>query len=106
MTKKKKKKFTLAQLREIEIAKNEEVARKQQAEYDAEYLEDIKKSVAVTKRPMTIAQERNWMISFLKRRGYKNLQKLRYPEVKTLWDDEQESIKKILESFVPMYVDK
>ena len=38
-TKKKKKKFTLAQLREIEIAKNEEIARQQQAVYDAEYLE-------------------------------------------------------------------
>ena len=55
---------------------------------------------------MTIAQERNWMISFFKRRGYKNLQKLRYPEVKTLWDEVQESIKKELESFVPMDVDK
>jgi hypothetical protein len=69
-------------------------------------LEEIKKSVAVTRKPMTIAQERNWMISFLKRRGYKNLQMLRYPEVKILWDDEQESIKKNLESFVPMDVDK
>lgn len=105
-TKKKKKKFTLAQLREIEIANNEEVARKQQAEYDAEYLEEIKMSVAVTRKPMTIAQERNWMISFLKRKGYKNLQKLRYPEVKDLWDEVQESIKRDLESFVPMDVDK
>ena len=78
-TKKKKKKFTLAQLREIEIAKNEEIARQQQAVYDAEYLEETRKSVAVTRRPMTIAQERNWMISFLKGIGYKNLQRLRYP---------------------------
>jgi hypothetical protein len=104
--KKKKKKFTLAQLREIEIAKNEKSARKQQTVYDAEYLEEIKKPVAVTRKPMTIAQERNWMISFLKGRGYKNLHKLRYPEVKALWDEEQESIKRELESFVPMDVYK
>ena len=87
-TKKKKKKITLAQLREIEIAKNEEAARRQQDEYDAEYLEEVKKSAAVTKRSMTVAQERNWMISFLSRRGYKNLQRLRYPDVKILWDAE------------------
>ena len=51
---------------------------------------------------MTIAQERNWMISFLKRRGYKNLQRLRYPDVKALWDSVQESIKRELDNFVPM----
>jgi hypothetical protein len=73
--------------------------------YDAEYLEDIRKLVAVTRRPMTIAQERNLMISFLKRRGYKNLQRLRYPDVKALWDSVQESIKKELESFIPMDTD-
>ena len=39
-TKKKKKKFTLAQLREIEIAKNEEISRQKLAVYDAEYLEE------------------------------------------------------------------
>lgn len=51
---------------------------------------------------MTIAQERNWMISFFKGRGYKNLQRLRYPEVKALWDSVQESIKRELYNFVPM----
>lgn len=51
---------------------------------------------------MTIAQERNWMISFLKGRGYKNLQRLRYQEVKALWDSVQESIKRELDNFVPM----
>ena len=57
--KKEKMKFTLAQLREIEISKNEEIARQQQAVYDAEYLEEIRKPVSVTRKPMTIAQERN-----------------------------------------------
>lgn len=47
--KKKKKKFTLAQLREIEIAKNEETARHQQAIYDVEYLKETRKPVAVTR---------------------------------------------------------
>jgi UDP-2,3-diacylglucosamine pyrophosphatase LpxH len=102
--KKKKKKFTLAQLREIKIAEDAELARKQQAEYDAEYLKEASKPI--TRKQMNKAQERKWMISFLKGRGYKNLQRLRYPEVKTLWDNEQELIKREVESIVPMDVDK
>lgn len=104
--KKKKKKITLAQLREFEVAKNEEIARQQQAIYDVEYLRESRKPVAETRRPMTKAQERNWMISFLKGRGFKNLQRLRYPEVKELWDSVQESIKRELDSFVPMDSEK
>jgi plasmid maintenance system killer protein len=51
---------------------------------------------------MTIAQEINWMISFLKGRGYKNLKRLRYPKVKALWDSVQESTKRELDNFVHM----
>jgi hypothetical protein len=77
--KKKKKKFTLAQLKAIEEAKNEEAARKYQADLDAEFLRESRKPVVQTGRPPSIAQERNSMISFLKGRGYKGLQRLRYP---------------------------
>jgi hypothetical protein len=100
--KKKKKKFTLAQLRAFEVAKNEEAARKYQADLDAEYLKESRKPVIKTRRPLSKAQERNSMISFLKGRGFKNLQRLRYPQVKELYDSVQESIKRELDSFVPM----
>ena len=66
--KKKKKKFTLAQLRAFEIARNEEVARKHQANLDAEYLRESRKPLIETRRPMNKAQERNWMISFFERK--------------------------------------
>ena len=102
--KKKKKKFTLARVRETIIAEDAELARKQQADYDAEYLAEINRPI--TKKSMTIAQERNWMISFLKGRGYNNLQRLRYPKVKALWEQVQESIRKEVENFVPMDVDR
>ena len=72
-SKKKKKKFTLAQLRAFEVAKNEEAARKYQADLDAEYERESRKPVVQTRRPPSIAQERNSMISFLKGRGYKAL---------------------------------
>ena len=78
-SKKKKKKFTLAQLRAIEEAKNEKAARKCQADLDAEYERESRKPVVQTRRPPSIAQERNSMMAFLKGQGYKGLQRMRYP---------------------------
>ena len=46
------------------------------------------------------------MIRFLKGRGYKGLQRLRYPQVKELYDAVQESIKRDLDSFVPTNSEK
>ena len=54
VTKQKKKKLTLAYLRAIEEAKNEEAARVLQAELDAE-IEKSKKLVDQPRRPKTIA---------------------------------------------------
>lgn len=71
-SKKNKKKYTLAELKGIEEAKNEEAARKLQAELDVESIEQI----VQPRRPQTIAQQRNAMMSFLKGQGYKGLQKL------------------------------
>jgi sugar-specific transcriptional regulator TrmB len=105
-SKKKKKKYTLAQLRAFKIAKNEEAARKYQADLDDEFLKESRKPVVEIRRPPSIAQEINSMISFLKGRGYKGLQRLRYPQVKELYDAVQESIKRELESFVPMDSEK
>jgi Na+/phosphate symporter len=73
---------------------------------DAEYERELQKPVVQTKRPPSIAQERNSMISFLKGRGYKGLQRFRYPHVKELYDIVQESIKRELDSFVPMDYEK
>lgn len=101
-SKKKKKKFTLAQLRAFEVARNEEAAIKHQAELDAGYLRESRMPVVEIRRPLSKAQERNSMISFLRGRGYKNLQRLRYPEVKELYTSVLESIKRELDSFVPM----
>ena len=50
-SKKKKKKYTLAELKAIQEAKNEEAARKLQAELDAEPIEPI----VQPRRPQTIA---------------------------------------------------
>ena len=55
VSKKKKKKFTLAQLRAFEIAKNEEAARKYQDDLDAEYERELQKPVVQTRRPPSIA---------------------------------------------------
>ncbi|GJT60309.1 putative ribonuclease H-like domain-containing protein [Tanacetum coccineum] len=67
-----------------------EVARKIQAEWDAEEerkrFEELKKTKPKTtlRKPTSLAQERNQMMSFLKGQGYKNLQKLKYPQMKEL----------------------
>jgi hypothetical protein len=99
-SKKRKKKHTLAELRAIEEAKNEEAARKLQAELDAE------EPIVQPKRPQTIAQQRNAMMSFLKGQGYKGLQKLRYPEMKSLYDVVRESIKRNVDSIIPYESEK
>ncbi|GKB63124.1 hypothetical protein Tco_0919310 [Tanacetum coccineum] len=108
----KKKKLTLQQIRALETTNDEEVARKIQAEWDAEEerkrLEDLKKAKPKTilKKPTSLAQERNQMMSFLKGQGYKNLQKLRYPQMKELYDKVQESIKDSFKDFIPMGSEK
>ncbi|GKA11148.1 hypothetical protein Tco_0690581, partial [Tanacetum coccineum] len=80
----KKKKLTLQQIRALETTNDEEVARKIQAEWDAEEegkrFEELKKAKPKTTlrvKPTSLAQERNKMMNFLKGQGYKNLQKLK-----------------------------
>ncbi|GJT67739.1 RNA-directed DNA polymerase, eukaryota, reverse transcriptase zinc-binding domain protein [Tanacetum coccineum] len=108
----KKKKLTLQQIRALETTNDEEVARKIQAEWDAEEerkrLEELKKAKPKTilKKPTSLAQERNQMMNFLKGQGYKNLQKLRYPQMKELYDKVQESIKDSFKDFIPMGSEK
>ncbi|GKF28198.1 hypothetical protein Tco_0094540, partial [Tanacetum coccineum] len=84
----KKKKLTLQQIRALETTNDEEVARKVQAEWDAEEerkrLEALKKPKTISKKPTSLAQERTQMMNFLKGQGYKNLQKLKYPQMKEL----------------------
>ncbi|GJU30121.1 hypothetical protein Tco_1173710 [Tanacetum coccineum] len=103
----KKKKLTLQQIRALETTNDEEVARKIQAEWDAEEerkrLEELKKAKPKT---TSLAQERNQMMNFLKGQGYKNLQKLRYPQMKELYDRVQESIKDSFKDFIPMGSEK
>ncbi|GJT53229.1 putative ribonuclease H-like domain-containing protein [Tanacetum coccineum] len=86
--------------------KEKEVARKVQAEWDAEEerkrLEALKKPKTISKKPTSLAQERTQMMNFLKGQGYKNLQKLRYPQMKELYDKVQESIKDSFKDFIPM----
>ncbi|GJX11048.1 hypothetical protein Tco_0200907 [Tanacetum coccineum] len=68
----KKKKLTLQQIRALETTNDEEVARKIQAEWDAEEerkrFEELKKTKPKTtlRKPTSLAQERNQMMSFLK----------------------------------------
>ncbi|GJR05839.1 putative ribonuclease H-like domain-containing protein [Tanacetum coccineum] len=108
----KKKKLTLQQIRALETANDEEIARKVQAEWDAEEerkrLEDLKKPKpkTISKKPTSLAQERNHMMSFLKSQGYKNVQKLRYPQMKELYDKVQESIKDSFKDFIPIGSEK
>ncbi|GKD63923.1 hypothetical protein Tco_1306031 [Tanacetum coccineum] len=91
---------------------DEEVARKIQAEWDAEEerkrFEELKKTKPKTtlRKPTSLAQERNQMMSFLKGQGYKNLQKLKYPQMKELYDKVQASIKDSFKDFVPMDSEK
>ncbi|GKA30562.1 hypothetical protein Tco_0716867 [Tanacetum coccineum] len=106
----KKKKLTLQQIRALETKNDEEVARKIQAEWDAEEerkrLEALKKPKTILKKPTSLVQERNQMMSFLKGQGYKNLQKLKYPQMKELYDKVQESIKDSFKDFIPIGSEK
>ncbi|GJU47324.1 hypothetical protein Tco_1204590 [Tanacetum coccineum] len=108
----KKKKLTLQQIRALETTNDEEVARKIQAEWDAEEerkrFEELKKTKPKTtlRKPTSLAQERNQMMNFLKGQGYKNLQKLKYPQMKELYDKVQESIKDSFKDFIPMDSEK
>ncbi|GJR60112.1 hypothetical protein Tco_1502274 [Tanacetum coccineum] len=106
----KKKKLTLQQIRALETTNDEEVARKVQAEWDAEEerkrLEALKKPKTISKKPTSLAQERTQMMNFLKGQGYKNLKKLRYPQMKELYDKVQESIKDSFKDFIPMGSEK
>ncbi|GJV11313.1 hypothetical protein Tco_1352854 [Tanacetum coccineum] len=108
----KKKKLTLQQIRALETTNDEEVARKIQAEWDAEEerkrFEELKKTKPKTtlRKPTSLAQERNQMMSFLKGQGYKNLQKLKYPQMKELYDKVQASIKDSFKDFIPMDSEK
>ncbi|GJX76607.1 hypothetical protein Tco_0323418 [Tanacetum coccineum] len=72
------------------------------------WLEDLKKPKPKTilKKPTSLVQERNQMMSFLKGQGYKNLQKLKYPQMKELYDKVQESIKESFKDFIPMGSEK
>ncbi|GKE57257.1 putative ribonuclease H-like domain-containing protein, partial [Tanacetum coccineum] len=103
----KKKKLTLQQIRALETTNDEEVARKIQVEWDAKEerkrLEELKKAKPKT---TSLAQERNQMMNFLKGQGYKNLQKLKYPQMKELYDKVQESIKDSFKDFIPMGSEK
>ncbi|GJU41573.1 hypothetical protein Tco_1194530 [Tanacetum coccineum] len=98
----KKKKLTLQQIRAWETTNDEEAARKIQADWDAE---ETKPKTAVRK-PTSLAQERNQMMNFLKGQGYKNLQKLKYPQMKELYDKVQASIKDSFKDFIPMDSEK
>ncbi|GJQ98817.1 hypothetical protein Tco_0521802 [Tanacetum coccineum] len=82
--------------------------RKIQAEWDAEEerkrFDELKKTKPKTtlRKPTSLVQERNQMMSFLKGQGYKNLQKLKYPQMKELYDKVQASIKDSFKDFIPM----
>ncbi|GKF78284.1 hypothetical protein Tco_0230754, partial [Tanacetum coccineum] len=61
-----------------------------------------RKPKTILKKPTSLAQERNQMMNFLKGQGYKNLQKLKYQQMKELYDKVQESIKDSFKDFIPM----
>ncbi|GJR40136.1 reverse transcriptase domain-containing protein [Tanacetum coccineum] len=97
----KKKKLSLQQVRALETTNDKEVARKVQAEWDAEEerkrLEDLKKPTpkpkTISKKSTSLAQERNQMMSFLKGQGYKNVQKLRKGKADVIGERCKETLK-------------
>ncbi|GJW85611.1 hypothetical protein Tco_0158756 [Tanacetum coccineum] len=99
------------QIRSFKTAHYEEVTERFQAngmQRERIRLADLKKPKPKTilKKPTSLTQERNQMMSFLKGQGYKNLQKLRYPQMKELYDKVQESIKDSLKDFIPIGSEK
>ncbi|GJS15947.1 hypothetical protein Tco_0410419 [Tanacetum coccineum] len=107
----KKKKLTLQQIRALETTNDEEVARKIQAEWDAEEerkrFEELKKTKPKTtlRKPTSLAQERNQMMSFLKGQGYK-LQNLVSKMKGIVWTKFKASIKDSFKDFIPMDSEK
>ncbi|GJY28626.1 hypothetical protein Tco_0404393 [Tanacetum coccineum] len=100
-----KKKMTLQQIRALETTNDEEVARKIQAEWDAEEerkrFEELKKTKPkTTLRKLFSCQERNQLMSYEKVKDTKNLQKLKYPQMKDLYDKVQHLIKRLLQDFI------
>ncbi|GJS17235.1 hypothetical protein Tco_0411707 [Tanacetum coccineum] len=80
--------------RQLKVLLDREVARKIQAEWDAEEerkrFEELKKTKPKTtlRKPTSLAQERNQMMSFLKGQGYENLQKLKKEKQKDAYEKE------------------
>ncbi|GKB11421.1 hypothetical protein Tco_0845344 [Tanacetum coccineum] len=67
----------------------------------------ITKPKTTLRKPTSLLKKkRNQMMSFLKGQGYKNLQKLKYPQMKELYDKVQASIKDSFKDFVPMDSEK
>ena len=73
--KKKKKFFTIEQIRAYQEAQGDIAAKKIQEELDAEYEKERQEAAVQSKfkRSMTKAQERNFFMGYLKGRGYKHL---------------------------------
>ncbi|GKA86716.1 ribonuclease H-like domain-containing protein [Tanacetum coccineum] len=69
--------------KELDLETTQSTARQERKRF-----EELKKTKSKTtlKKPTSLAQERNQMMSFLKGQGYKNLQKLKYPQMKELYD--------------------
>ncbi|GJR13090.1 hypothetical protein Tco_0795742 [Tanacetum coccineum] len=84
--------------------------RKIQAEWDAEEegkrFEELKKAKTTLRKPTSLAQERNQMMNFLKGQGYKNLQKLKYPQMKELYEQKFKHLLKTHQDFIPMDSEK
>ncbi|GJQ99633.1 hypothetical protein Tco_0522618 [Tanacetum coccineum] len=67
----------------------------------------ITKPKTTLRKPTSLLKKkRNQMMSFLKGQGYKNLQKLKYPQMKELYDKVQASIKDSFKDFIPMDSEK
>ncbi|GJY03095.1 hypothetical protein Tco_0361247 [Tanacetum coccineum] len=91
--------------KELDLETTQSTARQEE---ERKRFEELKKTKSKTtlKKPTSLAQERNQMMSFLKGQGYKNLQKLKYPQMKELYDKVQASIKDSFKDFIPMDSEK
>ncbi|GKB06613.1 hypothetical protein Tco_0834846 [Tanacetum coccineum] len=82
----------------------------QQATQEEERKEVLKieetKTKGLFEKSYFSCQEEIKLMSFLKGQGYKNLQKLKYPQMKELYDKVQASIKDSFKDFVPMDSEK
>ncbi|GJS00161.1 hypothetical protein Tco_0316669 [Tanacetum coccineum] len=75
---------------------------------DPKLFEELKKTKPKDyfKETYFLASRRNQMMIYLKGQGYKNLQKLKYPQMKELYDKVQASIKDSFKDFIPMDSEK